>query len=84
WVSGYGCIGEVRKYHGKGQYRVYLLDSERHRNVNQHWWDLGSLKHLVDLGVNLKSLTTSMSSDEIKEILYETMRKARMSANRRD
>lgn len=84
WVSGYGCIGEVRKHHGEGQYRVYLLDSERHRNVNYHWWDLGSLKHLEALGVSLKSLTTSMSSDEIKEILYETMRKARMSANRRD
>ena len=84
WVAGYGCLGEIRKYHGNGQYRVYLMDSERHRNVNQMWWDLGSLKHLEALGVNLKSLTTSMSGDEIREILYETMRKARMSANRRD
>lgn len=84
WVAGYGCLGEVRKYHGKGQYRVYLMDRDLHRNVNFHWWDLGNLAHLEKLGVNLRQLGGVMSQDEIREILYETMRKARMTANRRD
>lgn len=82
WVSGYGCVGEIRKDYGNGSYRVYLLDSESHRNVSYHWYDLGSLKHLEALGVNLKSLTTSMSGDEIKEMLYNALKKANMNARR--
>lgn len=84
WVAGYGCLGEIRKYHGNGQYRVYLMDRDLHRNVNFNWWDLGDLSHLEKLGVNLRQLGGVMDADEIKEILYETMRKARMTANRRD
>ena len=84
WVPGYGCLGEIRRNHGKGQYRVYLLDRDQHRNVNFDWYDLGSLKHLEALGVNLKQLGGHMAQDEIREILFETMKKARMTAVRKD
>lgn len=85
WVAGYQCVGEVRKNFGNGVYRVYLLDPGYHRNVTFNWYDLGNLKHLEALGVNLKELSGGyMRQEEIIEIMSESLRKARMKVRKDD
>lgn len=77
WVPGYNCTGEIKKSHGNGGYRIYLLDPTQHRNVNYMWWDIGSLRHIQALGVNITQLTNVMGVTEIRELLGEALRKAK-------
>ena len=77
WVPGYGCIGEIKKDYGNGGYRIYLLDPTQHRNVNYMWWDIGSLRHIQALGVNISQMSGVMGTTEIRELLGEALRKAK-------
>ena len=87
FVPGYRCLGEVMKEFTDqpdevNAYRVYLLDADRHRNVIFSAYDLASLKHVEDLGVDLRTLESNMQGDEIKVLLGEALKKARMTARK--
>lgn len=89
FVPGYKCLGEVKKIYedqpdGVPAYRVYLLDSTKHRNVTYKAFDLGCLKYLEELGVNTSILEDNMDADEIRLLINETMIKARKNATRKD
>lgn len=87
WVPGYKCLGEVKRVFtgqpdGVAAYRVYLLDSSKHRNVTYKAYDLGCLKFLENLGVNTSILEDNMDASDIKILLSEALKKARMTANK--
>jgi len=87
WVPGYKCLGEVKRVYtyenDVNAYRVYLLDSSKHRYVTYKAYDLGSLKYLELLGVNTSILEDNMDSADIKSLLSEALRKARMQPSKR-
>lgn len=76
WVAAYNCVGEVRAKCGENGYRVYLLDRDNHRYTNQYTYDLGSLRHLQDLGVDTKRFGSFMRRDEVVTLLNEAVRGA--------
>lgn len=78
WVPGYQCIGEIRKAldNPVGAYRVFLLSESRQHNVNYMYWDLASVKHLEDLGVNVKSLGFKWSREDVAERVNQAVKEA--------
>lgn len=85
WVPAYRCLGEVMKLYtnqpdGVDAYRVYLLDEAKHRNIIQKAYDLGSLRHVEELGVDIRSLENNMGVEDMKILMAEALRKARMTA----
>lgn len=82
WVAAYNCTGEIiSKIEDKGgelAYKVYLLDKNNHRFVFQPWYDLGSLQHLKELGLDINTLGSIMNKEERNALLAEALRKARM------
>lgn len=78
WVPGYQCIGEVRKAldNPVGAYRVFLLSESKQHNVNYMYWDLASVKHLEDLGVNVKGLGFKWNRDDVVTLVNEAVRAA--------
>lgn len=75
WVSGYQCIGEIRKAldNPVGAYRVYLLDYGKQQYVNYMYWDLASVSHLQELGVDVKSLGYKWSREDVIELLRKAV-----------
>lgn len=73
WVSAYSCVGEIKAKCGENGYRVYLLDRDNHRYTNQYTYDLGSLKHLELLGVDVTKLGSVMPRDEVISLLNEAV-----------
>ena len=76
WSAKYGSPAKVcAKY--KDSYRI-LVQNERERHyAYQPYWELGSLQHLKDLGVNISALKGQMmSDDEIMMEINEALRKA--------
>lgn len=83
WVAGYNCLGEIDKQleaQGETVYRVYLLNRDLHRYVYYAWYELGSLRHLKALGLNIDKLGTIMNKEERDQLLSEALKKARMQA----
>jgi hypothetical protein len=76
WVAAYNCVGEIRAKCGEEGYRVYLLDRDNHRYTNQYTYDLGSLRHLQDLGVDTKRFGSFMGREEVVTLLNEAVRGA--------
>lgn len=80
WLPGYQCLAEVIKEipskHGKA-YRLYLLDQDRHQYVNIMYWDIGSLRHLESLGVNIASRGTFLNGATCAEALNKALIAAR-------
>lgn len=77
WVPGYNCVGEIMKHHGDGAYRIYLLDASQHRYVNYMWWDIGSLKHIQALGVDLSKLQNILGKEERNALMREALKKVK-------
>lgn len=73
WVAAYSCVGEIKAKCGENGYRVYLLDRDNHRYTNQYTYDLGSLKHLELLGVDVTKLGSVMPRDEVISLLNEAV-----------
>ncbi|ATS94070.1 D2 protein [Pectobacterium phage DU_PP_V] len=82
WVAGYQCIGEVMKVMDNpvGAYRVYLLSESTQQYVHVMFYELASVKHLEELGVNIKSLGYKWS----KEDSYTLLNAAVASALKRE
>ncbi|QKN84730.1 helicase [Vibrio phage River4] len=82
WLPGYQCLAEVVKEvpskQGKA-YRLYLLDADRHQYVNVMYWDIGSLRHLEKLGVDIKSRGTYLNGTACIEMLNKALLAARKS-----
>ena len=76
WSAAYSCVAEIKAKCGEDGYRIYLLDRDNHRYSNQYTYDLGSLKHLESLGVNITKLGSIMPRDEVVALLNEAVRNA--------
>ncbi|BBL19281.1 D2 protein [Vibrio phage KIT04] len=80
WLPGYQCLAEVIKEipskQGKA-YRLYLLDPDRHQYVNIMYWDIGSLRHLEQLGVNISNRGTFLNGTSCVEMLNKALMAAR-------
>ena len=82
WVPAYQCLGEVIKQipsKGDTAYRVLLLDGSLQRNVHVAYWDLCSLRHLQDLGVNVLALGSCLKNDEVTQALNAALKAAKAS-----
>lgn len=75
WVPGYQCVGEVRKAMDNpvGAYRVFLLSEGRQHNVHYMYWDLASVSHLQELGVDVKALGFKWSREDTIELLRKAV-----------
>ncbi|QGH45252.1 hypothetical protein [Bacteriophage Eos] len=75
WVPGYQCVGEVRKAMDNpvGAYRVFLLSEGRQHNVHYMYWDLASVSHLQDLGVDVKALGFKWSREDTIDLLRKAV-----------
>lgn len=80
WLPGYQCLAEVVKEvpsrQGKA-YQVYLLDPDHHQYVHAMYWDIGSLRHLEKLGVNISSRGTYLNGTSCVELLNKALLAAR-------
>lgn len=76
WLPGYQCLAEVVKEvpskQGKA-YQLYLLDADRHQYVNIMYWDIGSLRHLRELGVDINSRGTYLNGTTCAETLNKAL-----------
>lgn len=80
WLPGYQCLAEVVKEVPSSQgkaYQLYLLDPERHQYVNIMYWDIGSLRHLEALGVNITSRGTYLNGTSCVEMLNKALQAAK-------
>lgn len=86
WVPAYQCLGEVIKEVptecGCKAYRVFIFKADRHQYVNIASWDLGSLRHLVVLGVDVSKMGSFINSIECKSLLNKALIAARKSKDK--
>lgn len=75
WVAPYGCMGEVRgKF--KDAYRVYVFGEGVQEFSYQPAHELGNLKYLEDMGVNLKrAYDGCLTTDQCRALLQEALEK---------
>ena len=75
WVPGYQCMGEIKKAMDNpvGAYRVLLLDEGKQHNVHYMYWDLASVAHLQELGVDVKSLGFRWSREDVIDLLRKAV-----------
>lgn len=76
WLPGYQCLAEVVKEVPSNQgkaYKLYLLDPERHGYVSIMYWDIGSLRHLEELGVNIASRGSFLNGTSCVEALNKAL-----------
>lgn len=81
WAAAYNCVAEIKSRlvsNGETAYKIYLLDRDNHRYSYQPWYDLGSLRHLKELGLDIGTLGSTMGKEERNALLAEALRKARM------
>ena len=79
WVAKYASIGVIKSKF-KNAYRVKVINESMNQYCYQPAEELGSLKHLVELGVDVKGFTKSaISDDEIAIKINEGVK----SANKR-
>ncbi|AXC43092.1 hypothetical protein [Salmonella phage S124] len=78
WVPGYQCIGEVKKTltNPVGAYRVWLLGEGKQQNVHYMNYELASVKHLQELGVDVKALGFKYSREEVITLVNEAVKAA--------
>jgi S-formylglutathione hydrolase FrmB len=80
WLPGYQCLAEVVKEvpskQGKA-YQLYLLDPERHQYVNIMYWDIGSLRHLEELGAKIGERGEFLNAQSCQELLNEALKAAK-------
>lgn len=76
WVAKYASIGKIcSKF--KNAYRVKVINESMNQYCYQPAEELGSLKHLIELGVDVKGLIKSaISDDEIMIKINEGVKNA--------
>lgn len=72
WSAKYGCVAQVIKQY-KNAYRILVLSEGVQEYAYQAPEELGSLKHLEELGVNLSRFTSYTRTEEVKRLLYEAV-----------
>lgn len=79
WSAKYGCAVEVRgKY--KDAYRILVATPGKQESAYQAAYELGSLKHLEDMGVNIGILVKYYDKDcmaAVNKTIIEMNKKAR-------
>jgi hypothetical protein len=79
WSAKYGSVARIcAKY--KNAYRIKVVNESMNQYAYQPAYELGSLKHLSDLGVNVAGLVKGAMSDD--EIILEINASVR-AANKR-
>ena len=75
WSAKYGCIAQIKgKY--KNAYRIQVLGNGLQEQSYQSPVELGCLKHLEELGVNLAAFEDYMKLEEVQHNLANTLRAA--------
>lgn len=75
WSAKYGCVAQIKaKY--KNAWRIQVMGNGREEQAYQAASELGSLKHLETIGVNLAALGDFMSKDEVNDTINKTMYEA--------
>lgn len=79
WSAKYNSVAKVcAKF--KGAWRIKVINEHMNQYSYQPSWELGSLRHLTELGVNVKGLIKgALDNDEISHQINEAVK----SANRR-
>lgn len=75
WVCKYGCLGQVVGFY-KGAVKVQVLGEGIQQKCYQPVWELGSLRHLQALGIDLNRFIEYTKGDEAKVKLYEAFKAA--------
>lgn len=86
WLPGYQCLGEIIKEVptkcGCKAYRIFIFKDDRHQYVNIPAWDIGSLRHLVALGVDVSRMGSFINSTECKSLLNKALEAARKNKDK--
>lgn len=75
WVAKYGCIGQVCGFHGDAV-KVYVLGNGIQQKSYQPVYELGSLRHLTAIGVDISRFVEYTKGDEVKVLIYEAFKAA--------
>lgn len=75
WSAKYGCAVEVMGMY-KGAYRIRVANTARQEQAYQAFYELGSLKHLTELGVDINVLIRYYDKDCVAT-LHKTLRDAK-------
>lgn len=76
WAAKYGCIGQVKAQY-KNAYRIRVWTDGTMEYSYQAPYELGSLKHIEALGVDLSKLNQeTISTEEIAYALNKTLHEA--------
>jgi hypothetical protein len=78
WAAAYNCVAVVKGFY-KGAVKIMVLSDGIQEHSYQPAYDLGSLKHLADLGVDLTKFTAYLSGPEVIAAVNDAVR----AANRR-
>jgi hypothetical protein len=75
WSAKYGCIAQVKSKY-KNAWKILVLGEGLQEYAYQEAAQLGSLKHIEALGVNLAAFEDYMPGEEVRLRINETMREA--------
>ena len=75
WVAKYGCIGQVKGFLGEA-IKVQTLGQGIQQKTYQPCYELGSLRHLVELGVDVRKFMSYTKGDEAKLMIYNAWKSA--------
>lgn len=79
WSAAYNCIAVIKSKY-KNAWKIQVLGDGIQEMSYQPAYDLASLEHFKELGVNLEKFADYIKGDEVKQTLYETM----VRANKRE
>ena len=81
WSAKYGCVAQI-KARFKNAWRIQVMSDGLQEQAYQAEHELGSLKHLEDLGIKLSALEDYMPADEVRHQIAITMREANKNHNK--
>lgn len=79
WSAKYGCIAQVVALY-KGAYRIQIMGDGRQQQSYQPIYELGCLRHLTALGLDVSQLSDYMRTDEVNHRIAQTMREVNKQA----
>lgn len=81
WSAAYNCVAEVRGFY-KNAVKIQVLSNDVQEYSYQAPWELGSMRHLKDLGVDLSKFTAYIRGDEVNAAVAEAVRNANKRAGK--
>lgn len=85
WLPAYQCLGEVVqevKHRECKAFRVFLFKDDHHQFVNVAAWDIGSLRHLVELGVDVTRMGSFSRGTDCTSSLNKALAAARKNKDK--